>query len=255
MTPKKVIYYFALLSLLASCKAFKSLTTSAPSNNTTTYHQQKKIDTVKNKSVHFLNDIEITPGKTVKSQHLIKKDKHQQQQNPSVEVSHVDPSIKMIDMEKADALQLKYAILLNISVEELTNIFLLQKIEEWWGTRYCYGGSTKNCTDCSAFTQAMMQDVYKTKLPRTAQEQYDVSDKIDENDLHEGDLVFFHGTQGRRGPYISHVGIYLTNKKFVHASSGGSGVTINDLNDDYYRKHFVGGGRVGHFPGNNNLQN
>ena len=241
MFPKKIIYYYTLLLLLTGCKAFKSLTSSTH-NSTSSNKEQKRIDSTKSKNVHFLNNIEITPGKAVKSQHTIKKDKHQQ--NPSVEISHVDPSIKLIDLEKADMLQLKYAILLDVYAENLTNIALLQKIDEWWGTQYCWGGSTKNCTDCSAFTQTMMQDVYKIKFPRTAQEQYDMCNKIDVNELKEGDLVFFHGTAGRKGNYISHVGIYLINNKFVHASSGGSGVTISDLNDAFYQKHFVGGGRV-----------
>jgi hypothetical protein len=249
MHSKKIIYYSVLLMLFTSCKAFRNLTASSYSSNN---HHQKTIDSTKSKNVHFLNDIEITPGKTVKSQHIIKKDKHQQ--NPEVEISHIDPTIKAMDLEKVDKLQFKYAVLMDVYVENLSNLALLQKIEEWWGTQYCYGGNTKNCTDCSAFTQSMFQDVYKIKLPRTAQEQYDACEKINESDLHEGDLVFFHGTAGRRSRYISHVGIYLTNNKFVHASSGGSGVTINDLNDDYYRKHFVGGGRTGQQSVNNNQQ-
>lgn len=238
MPRKKIIYYSVLLMLLTSCKAFKSLTSS---NNATAYHHQKASDSTKSKSVHFLNDIEVRPGSTVKSQHIIKKDKHQQY--PGVEISHVDPTMREVDLEKADKLQFKYAVLMDVYVENLTNTDLLQKIDEWWGTQYCYGGSTKNCTDCSAFTQTMLQDVYKIKMPRTAQEQYDACNKVDESDLKEGDLVFFHGTAGRRGPYISHVGIYLGNNKFVHASTN-NGVTINDLNDNYYNKHFAGGGRA-----------
>jgi Cell wall-associated hydrolases (invasion-associated proteins) len=237
---KKIIYYCIALMFLTSCKAFKNLTSS--SYGSTNYNHQKASDSTKGKHVRFLNDIEVTPGSTVKSQHIIKKDKHQAY--PGVEVSQVDPSIKMVDLESVDKLQLKYAVVMDAYVENLTNTTLLQKIDEWWGTQYCYGGNTKNCTDCSAFTQTMLQDVYKIKMPRTAQEQYNTCDKIDEGELHEGDLVFFHGTAGRRGPYISHVGIYLSNNKFVHASSN-YGVTISDLNDAFYRKHFAGGGRAG----------
>jgi cell wall-associated NlpC family hydrolase len=72
-----------------------------------------------------------------------------------------------------------------------------------------------------------------------AKEQYKVCEHIKRNDLEEGDLVFFHTT--RKG--ISHVGVYLGNNKFVHASLN-YGVTISDLNDPYYSRAFRAGGRV-----------
>lgn len=129
--------------------------------------------------------------------------------------------------------------MLDATVERLTNVALLQKMEEWWGTKYCLGGNTKNCIDCSGFTALMMQSVYNISLPRTAQEQYDQSERIDNDELKEGDLVFF-GSSSRR---ITHVGIYVTNNKFFNASTS-SGVIINDLNEPYWKQRFVGGGRV-----------
>ena len=59
------------------------------------------------------------------------------------------------------------------------------------GTGYCMGGSTKNCIDCSAFTEMMMQNVYKVTVPRTAQEQYKLSKQLSLEDLNERNLVFF----------------------------------------------------------------
>lgn len=84
-----------------------------------------------------------------------------------------------------------------------------------------------------------MKDVYNIALPRTAQEQYLISEKISFTDLKEGDLVFFK-TQGRA---VSHVGVYLANNKFIHASTS-MGVTITDLNDKYWSARWVGAGRV-----------
>ncbi len=143
-------------------------------------------------------------------------------------------------IETAYMLQLKYAIATDATVEKLTNIPLLETIDKWWGTKYCMGGSTDNCIDCSAFTQIVMRDVYQQSLPRTSQEQYAASERIELDDLHEGDLVFFN-TGGRD---ISHVGIYLLNNKFVHAATSG-GVMISDLNDKYWQPKFRGAGRVG----------
>jgi len=58
------------------------------------------------------------------------------------------------------------------------------------GTKYCMGGSTENCLDCSAFTQILLRDVYGINLPRTAQEQYNASAEVRNEELMEGDLVF-----------------------------------------------------------------
>ena len=143
------------------------------------------------------------------------------------------------NIENAEYLQLKYAIVLDATVENLTNISMLKQIDEWWGTRYCMGGSSKSCIDCSAFTQTVMSGVYNVNLPRTAQEQYNSSEHIGMEKLEEGDLVFFK-TSGRD---ISHVGIYLLNNKFVHASTSG-GVMVSDLNDTYWQHRFRGAGRV-----------
>jgi lipoprotein Spr len=76
-------------------------------------------------------------------------------------------------------------------------------------------------------------------LPRTAQDQYNSCDKVVVEDLKEGDLVFFKTYS--RG--VSHVGIYIANNKFVHASSS-EGVTISDLNDAYWQPRYIGAGRV-----------
>ena len=241
MPIKKIIYFYAVFCLLASCKTFKTVT-SSPHHSTT--QPSNNSQTVAHKKINFLNDIEVTPGNTVKPLHVIKKEKKQQDLDLPVQISHVNTSFKEEDLETINKLQFKYAILLDVSVENLTNTVLLQEIDNWWGTHYCYGGSTKNCIDCSALTQMFMQDIYQIKIPRTAQEQFNACEKIEENDLREGDLVFFHGTAGRRSPYISHVGIYVANNKFVHASSSGSGVTISDLNDEYFKKHFAGSGRM-----------
>ena len=111
-------------------------------------------------------------------------------------------------------------------------------MDSWYGTRYVYGGTTKNGIDCSAFTREMYRGAYGIELPRTAREQYGRVRKISSTELREGDLVFFNTTGG-----VSHVGMYLGNNKFVHASTS-RGVTISDLYETYYITHFIGAGRI-----------
>lgn len=141
-------------------------------------------------------------------------------------------------IEKLSGLQFKYAMMLNVDVESLKNISLLGFIESWFGTRYRLGGTTKKGIDCSALTGGLLLAVYGLALPRTAKEQYDATDHIEKEDLKEGDLVFFNTHGG-----VSHVGLYLENNYFVHASSS-QGVTVSNLNDAYYSKRFICGGRV-----------
>ncbi len=136
-------------------------------------------------------------------------------------------------------LQFKYAILLDIPVEEMTDAHLIEFLESWYGTRYKMGGTTQEGVDCSSFVQTFMMSMYGAELPRTSKEQYQQSSRISKKELSEGDLVFFH-TGRKKG--ISHVGIYLRNNKFVHASTS-SGVMISDLSEDYYRSRYVGSGR------------
>ena len=230
MQMKNGILSLVLIALLASCNVFKKTTITA-----------KPVTKTSRKNPRFIDGIEVTPGSVVTSKHKTATNKHQSQED-DVTVSKVNTDFVNVNIEKMDWLQLKYAVMLDATAELLTNVDLLKKMEEWWGTKYCMGGSTKNCIDCSAFTQIVMQEVYKIGLPRTASEQYHLSDKIDDSELKEGDLVFFH-TGGKRSREISHVGIYITNNKFVNASTS-NGVTISDLNDPYWKARYKGGGRV-----------
>jgi hypothetical protein len=141
-------------------------------------------------------------------------------------------------IEQLETLPFKYSILLDVAVEELNNMALLQFMNEWYGTRYKFGGSTHAGIDCSAFSGALLLNVFGVTLPRMAKDQYKVCERVKKDELQEGDLVFFHTT--RKG--ISHVGVYLRNNKFIHASLN-YGVVISSLDDPYYSRTFVGAGR------------
>ncbi len=116
------------------------------------------------------------------------------------------------------------------------NTKLQSYIQSWMGVPYKFGGMNKRGIDCSGFTSVIYKNIYGVKLPRTALDQYKSGRKIRRAQFTEGDLVFFRGT---RGAGIDHVGIYLDNGKFVHASTS-VGVTISDLSEEYYQTRFVG---------------
>jgi len=127
---------------------------------------------------------------------------------------------------------------LKIPTNPLANIDLLIRTLDWAGTPYCYGGSSKECTDCSGFTSNIYKTVYHKTIPRVSRDIYANSMPIAKYSLYEGDLVFFATGGGTR---ITHVGIYLWDGYFAHASNS-KGVTISNLRQGYYKKTFVSGG-------------
>lgn len=118
---------------------------------------------------------------------------------------------------------------------------ILNKAMEYFGTRYKFGGTSKNGIDCSAFTRLIYYQVANIVLPRTAREQIKIGKVIKKkDDLQFGDLIFFH-TYSRK--FASHVGIYLTDGLFVHSGTR-YGVAVASLNSAYYQKRFIGGRRL-----------
>ncbi|MBZ0198415.1 MAG: C40 family peptidase [Ignavibacteriaceae bacterium] len=118
---------------------------------------------------------------------------------------------------------------------------LLMEIIEYLNTPYKYGGHSKKGIDCSAFTQTVYSEVLSTSLLRSARDQYTQGNVISSKaDLLFGDLIFFN-TRRRVKP--GHVGIYIGDNLFAHASSK-HGVIISSLDLDYYSKRFMGGRRL-----------
>ena len=170
------LYLLCVIGLFSSCKSFKN--TSATSSSSASQKKQS------NNSV-FLDNVSVTPGADRTS--VLNT-------SPSQPSYTAKNAAKNFDIESAQEVQFKYATMLDVPVEELTNIPLLEDIENWWGTKYCMGGSTQSCIDCSAFTQTIMHDIYAIQLPRTAEEQFNMATSINYTDLKEGDLVFFQTT-------------------------------------------------------------
>lgn len=228
----------ACLLMLASCSSVRTL--SARDSSVTTTMVKKP----KNRAQREFLDMEVAPGGLITRTNPSYIAPKRNERVPATKVTYTQPDARFAsaDIEKADMLQLKYAVAMDVTAEMLTNIPLLQAIDKWWGTKYCLGGMTDSCIDCSGFTQNILRDVYNQRVPRTAQEQFNLAQKVELEDMREGDLVFFN--TGSSSHDVSHVGVYLTNNKFVHASTSG-GVMISDLNDTYWQPKFRGAGRVG----------
>jgi len=115
---------------------------------------------------------------------------------------------------------------------------MVKVVKTFLGVPYRMGGSTIKGIDCSGLAKRIYQ-IFNINLPRTARDQFSIGKKIVKSQLQEGDLVFF----SRRGNN-AHVGIYIGNNEFVHASWSNKEVKIDNLETPYYNKRFLGGVRV-----------
>lgn len=242
---KQILPAIGLILLLSSCTVFKSLNFSG--NKTPVVTAAAAPAAVP--PAKFLEEITVTPQVTT--------DKTELKPGPQVVAAarnlalDENPSKEEVkqfndifsghrnSVESVSPVQLKYAVLLNTDVESLPDKVLLETVDDWYGVRYRTGGNTHSGVDCSGFTVAIYSAVYGIALPRVSREQYRISRKISTTELQEGDLVFFN----TRGSGVSHVGIYLGNNHFIHASVS-KGVMVNSLFEPYYLQRFVGAGRI-----------
>jgi len=240
---KQILPAIAVLIFLSSCSTFKPL-------NFTSNKQVVAAPASKNSSARFIDDISVTPQSTT-----TKSDFRPGPQVPvssrgtninespviteSPNVANLLANRNKMNLESASNVQLKYSVLMNTEVENLPTKELLDGVDEWYGVRYRVGGNTKTGVDCSGFTVAVYAAVYGITLPRVSRDQYRISRKISTTELQEGDLVFFD----TKGHGVSHVGVYLGNNKFMHASVS-RGVMVSGLFEPYYLQRFVGAGRI-----------
>jgi lipoprotein Spr len=128
--------------------------------------------------------------------------------------------------------------IMGVAVSATSNMKLFHFVYDWIGTPYRFGGSSRRGIDCSAFTKQLYSDVFNLTIRRSSRDIFSMVNPVSKDDLKEGDLVFFkiHSRS------ISHVGIYLGNNRFAHASS--KGVAISSLDDAYYSRYFYKGGRL-----------
>ncbi len=123
------------------------------------------------------------------------------------------------------------------------NIYLYNEGAKWLGVPYRTGGLTKRGVDCSGFVSVIYRNIYGRKLARSSADMLKYScKKVGRSKLKEGDLVFFRTGKGKK-KIPTHVGIYLKNGRFIHASTS-KGVIVSSLSEPYYERTWITGGRV-----------
>ncbi|MBN1998309.1 C40 family peptidase [candidate division KSB1 bacterium] len=127
----------------------------------------------------------------------------------------------------------------NIFKSDLVDNFK-EQIRKFYGTPYVWGGASQAGTDCSGLIVALYQNAADITLPHSAQQLYHRGKKIHPDQLSFGDLVFFDTFGNRK---ITHVGFYVSNGFFLHASSS-NGVKLSKLSDPPFKDQFVGARRI-----------
>lgn len=140
--------------------------------------------------------------------------------------------------EKSDKKEY-YSKKFGVELDRESNLKLYDAINGWMGVKYKFGSCSHEGIDCSCLVNALYREAYQCNTPRSTKDLYEKTKKIDEDELKEGDLVFFKMNGGK----IDHVGIYLSKKKFVHASTK-SGVMVSSLEEEHFSKTFKTGGRL-----------
>ena len=123
-----------------------------------------------------------------------------------------------------------------LSKKEVPGIIATAK--DYIGVPYVFGGDTPAGFDCSGYLEYVFAK-HGIRIPRTADEQYKLGKLVEPDDLEAGDLVFFNTS----GKGISHVGMYIGDSKFIHASTS-KGVRIDSLNSSYYKSKFVSASKI-----------
>ncbi len=220
---KYYLYTTAIFVLLTGCQALKPAAQASPGKNEAS-------------SSGFLDNIAISSATESKNRSA-KEGSMPDITDDNAPGFYFNSSF---NIEQSLSSQFKYAIIMDVDVEKLGNQSLYNYIENWWGTPYRMGGNSHSGIDCSAFVQGLLIAVYGASLPRVAHEQKNNCMRLRDDEKREGDLVFFNTRGG-----VSHVGVYLQNNKFVHASTSG-GIMISDLNETYWSKRYLGAGRPLH---------
>lgn len=147
-------------------------------------------------------------------------------------------SRKNLSKENANVKK-KYASMMEVSTKKLHNARLYNFINEWEGVKYRNGGLSKSGVDCSGLVHLLYKEVYNKDIPRNTSQQINIIKRKFEGSLREGDLVFFDYDNKK----FSHVGVFLQNGYYVHASTR-KGVMVQKLKDPYTYKYFSRGGSV-----------
>ena len=150
-----------------------------------------------------------------------------------------DKRVPPAEIERVTAGTRSFRTEKNTAIAPLDQSRMMREISKRMGVPYEYGGESDQGIDCSGYTMIVYQKSIGKQLPRTSSEQAKMGKSVQPADLKFGDLVFFNTT----GEPASHVGIYLGDDLFAHASVS-LGVTISSLESSYYQKRYEGARRI-----------
>ncbi|MBF0559141.1 MAG: C40 family peptidase [Nitrospirae bacterium] len=152
-----------------------------------------------------------------------------------VDTEKTGPAVTVARLEEVKELSTSEDVLLELSIKERLILFAKKMLH----LPYRFGGNGSFGLDCSAFVQKTYGFIGQ-EIPRSAREQFNLGEAVEKDDLTIGDLVFFK----TYASFPSHVGIYLGNNLFIHASSLSRKITIDSLESPYYFRHFIGAKRI-----------
>jgi lipoprotein Spr len=132
-----------------------------------------------------------------------------------------------------------FSQIMGVAVSATSDVKLYQFVYDWLGTPYRLGGTSEKGIDCSGFAYQLYDKVFNTVIGNNSRNIFSKVNPINKEELKEGDLVFFKINSRA----ISHVGVYLGDNKFAHASSS-RGVMISNLNEPYWKRYYYKGGRL-----------
>ena len=145
-----------------------------------------------------------------------------------------------VKIEDPDNLATEYFTqIMGVALSATSNLKLYQFVYDWIGTPYRLGGGSKKGIDCSKFAYQLYDKVFNTVIGNNSRNIFSTVNPVSKSELKEGDLVFFK--IGSRS--ITHMGVYMGNNKFAHASSS-KGVMISDLDESYWKRYYYKGGRL-----------
>ncbi|SKB47624.1 lipoprotein Spr [Sphingobacterium nematocida] len=153
-------------------------------------------------------------------------------------VSHAQTTNKSKTGDQDNLAKEYFSQIMGVAVNATASTKLYQFVYDWLGTPYRLGGDSKKGIDCSKFSLAVYENVFNTTIGYNSRNQYDNVTPIGKGELQAGDLVFFK----IRSRSITHVGVYLGDDKFAHASSS-KGVMVSSLNEAYWKRYYYNGGR------------
>jgi murein DD-endopeptidase / murein LD-carboxypeptidase len=132
-----------------------------------------------------------------------------------------------------------FSQIMGVAISATSNTKMYKFIYDWLGTPYRLGGNSKKGIDCSGFAFKLYNKAFSTIIGNNSRNIFSMVNPVDKTELKQGDLVFFK----IHSRAISHVGVYIGDGKFAHASSS-KGVMISNLQDPYWTRYFYKGGRM-----------